>query len=130
MKTINLAYIHLLYNYLFGISDDELEESFNIDNHSDREKFFSEARKDFQKWGPHTQSRVIDAIEYVLSADQVEKYWRQIIPHDLPIYVTSNKKEYLRALFQAVIGRAPNEDLKIEDIQVVDQLDKNWHPSD
>lgn len=130
MKTVNLAYIHLLYNFLFGISDDELGEGFNMENPFDREKFFSEAQKDFQKLGSKTQSKIADAIEYVLSVDEVEKYWRQVMPHDLPIYVTSNKKEYLRTLFRAATGRVPNEDLKNEDVEVVDQLDKDWHPGE
>lgn len=130
MTKVNLSYVRLLYNYLFGITDDELECTFDINNNSDRMLFFSEAKKDFQKFGPKTKLEIINAMEYLLSSKKLDFYWRQVIPHDLPVQVNFDRPQYLRDLFLVVTDRTPNENLNIENIDVETHLCEGWHPSE
>ncbi|MEJ8852791.1 hypothetical protein [Variovorax rhizosphaerae] len=96
----------------------------------DRETFFREAKKDFQKFGKKTQGEIVNAIEYVLSRENLEKYWHQIIPQDLPVFVRNEKKEYVRGLFFCITGRIANENRFTEDAMELDKLPSNWHPSE
>jgi hypothetical protein len=131
MKTINLAYIRRLYDYLFALDDDWTADNFDMNLPADRAMFFTEAKKVFQKSGPKTQARTIEAMEYILSQPDIEKYWRQVIPHDLPasVFSVSDKTKYLHDLFVEVVGREPNINISSEDVTLLYLL-TNWHPSE
>jgi hypothetical protein len=133
MKTVNLAYIDYLYNYLYSLTDEWLEENFNMNRPEDRAMFFEEAKKTFQQSGPKTQARAIEAMEFILSEPDIEKYWDQVIPHDLGVTVftiSTDKRAYLRSLFETVVGRKPREDRDTKDTIILTIHDAGWHPSE
>jgi hypothetical protein len=133
MKTVNLAYIRDLYNYLVGMDEEWLENSFNMNNPSDRAMFFDEAKRTFQAAGPKTQLRTIEAMEFILSEPDIKSYWHRVIPHDFPATVfniKTDKKEYLRNFFRAVAGREPKEDMNTQNVTVLIVHEPNWHPSE
>ena len=133
MKTVNFAYINDLYDYLFGQTDEWLAENFDMDRPADRAMFFEEAKKTFQQSGPKSQARAVEAMEFILSEPSVETHWRRVIPHDFPATVfniSTDKRAYLRGLFEAVVGGKPKEDVETQDTTVLTIHDPKWHPSE
>ncbi|MGY3286844.1 hypothetical protein ACVW05_004473 [Pseudomonas fulva] len=106
MKTVNISYIHYLYYPLISMTDDELS-AFQINENKDRATLFRLMRLTLEKFGPKTKSNISDCLEYIISTCNHEKYWRQLVPHEVPLDEVKNKPEYLDLLYRSLFDRAP-----------------------
>lgn len=88
------------------MTDDELS-AFQINENKDRDTLFRLMRLTLEEFGPKTKSDISDCLEYVISTHSHEKYWRQLVPHEVPLDEVENKPEYLNLLYQSLFDRAP-----------------------
>jgi len=110
-------YISKLNYCLHVMSDDELDD-FYI-NAGCRAKLFDAMRADFRRFGPESRKRVLDAIEFILSSGNIEKYWRAVVPHEVPLDEVEDKPGYLRSLFEKLTGHMPSPRGLGSDVEVV-----------
>lgn len=105
---IFLGYISKMYYYLFSMTDDDLDD-FRINEERCRKKLFEVMKADFDTYGPVTQKRVLEAIEFVLSSGDLKRYWRAVVPHAVPLDEVEDKSGYLRALYHKLAGQEPQQ---------------------
>jgi len=91
-------YISKLYYHLHVMSDDDLDD-FYINDAMCRAKLFEAMKADFGRFGPLTKQRVLEAIEFIFSSGDVQKYWRSVVPHEVPLDEVEDKPGYLRELY-------------------------------
>lgn len=99
-------YISYLNYYLHVMTDDELDD-FYINDGGCRAKLFDAMRADFDRFGSESRKRVLDAIEFILSSGDIEKYWRAVVPQEVPLDEVEDKPGYLRSLYENLTGRMP-----------------------
>ncbi|RUR69377.1 hypothetical protein EJP67_20175 [Variovorax guangxiensis] len=97
-------YISKLNYCLHVMSDDELDD-FYINDGGCRANLLDVMKADFEHFGPESQQRVLDAIEFILSSGNIEKYWRAVVPHEVPLDEVEDKPGYLRSLYEKLTGR-------------------------
>jgi hypothetical protein len=103
---IFLGYISKMYYYLQAMSDDDLDD-FDINDERCRVKLFDAMKADFDTYGPVSKQRVLEALEFILSSGDLERYWRAVVPHAVPLDEVKDKPGYVRALYQKLTGREP-----------------------
>ncbi len=105
-KKIFPRYIRELDFFLLAMSDDDLDE-FYINEESCRARLFDAMKADFDRFGPVSKQRVLEAIEFILSSGQFEKFWGYVVPQSVPLDEVEDKPGYLRALYEKLSGHAP-----------------------
>lgn len=115
---ISPNYISKLNYYLHVMSDDELDD-FYINDLGCRAKLFDAMKADFDRFGPESQQRVLYAIEFILSSGDIEKYWRAVVPHEVPLDEVEDKPGYLRSLYEKLTGHVPSPTGFEFDVEVV-----------
>lgn len=85
------------------MSDDELDD-FYINDGGCRAKLFDAMKAYFDRFGPESKQRVLDAIEFILLSGDIEKYWRAVVPHEVPLDEVEDKPDYLRSLYEKLTG--------------------------
>lgn len=100
-------YISKLNYCLHVMSDDGLDD-FHINDGGCCAKLFDAMKVDFDRFGPESQQRVLDAIDFILSSGNIEKYWRAVVPHEVPLDEVEDKPGYLRSLYEKLTGHAPS----------------------
>ena len=111
-------YLSKLYYILHVMSDEELDD-FYINNSDCRTKLFEAMKAEFDRFGPLSKKRTLDAIEFIISSGDIQKYWRAVVPQEIPLDEVEDKLEYLRALYQKLAGRAPPEESFDRDVELV-----------
>ncbi|KLN57360.1 hypothetical protein [Variovorax paradoxus] len=111
-------YISKLNYYLHVMSDDGLDD-FYINDLGCRAKLFDAMKADFDRFGAESQQRTLDAIEFILSSGDIEKYWRAVVPHEVPLDEVEDKPDYLRSLYEKLAGRAPSPRNFGSDVEIV-----------
>lgn len=111
-------YISKLNYYLHVMSDDELDD-FYINDLGCRAKLFDAMKADFDRFGPESQQRTLDAIEFILSSGDGERYWRAVVPHEVPLDEVEDKPGYLRSLYEKLAARAPSPRNFGSDVEIV-----------
>jgi hypothetical protein len=107
MKQIFLDYIRALYYYLEVMSDDEIAD-FYINEPNCRTKLFDAMKADFDGFGPVSQQRVQEAIEFILSSSgDIKKHWWYVVPHEVSLDEVEDKPGYLRELYEKLTGHEP-----------------------
>ncbi|MWL90443.1 hypothetical protein [Cupriavidus sp. SW-Y-13] len=102
------SYILKMYYYLHVMSDDDLDD-FRINEEVCRERLFDAMKADFDTYGPISKKRIMEAIEYILISNNVERYWRSVVPHDVLLDEVEDKAEYLQALYKKLTGTSPQK---------------------
>ncbi|SEK99644.1 hypothetical protein SAMN05518845_10438 [Variovorax sp. YR750] len=121
MKQIFPDYIRELDYYLGSMSDDDLAD-FYINEADCRTKLFDAMKRDFDRFGPLSKQRVLEAIEFILSSGQIDKLWGYVVPHAVPLDEVEDKSGYLRALYEKLAGREPQPREFGLDVEVVDAI--------
>ena len=116
-KIINFSYISPLYYYLYAMGDDDLD-NFYINSKSDLDRLYKEMKLRFARFGPVSKSMVSDALEYVLASHSWEANWRGLLPQEIPLDEVEDKERFVRDLFFVLIGRKPDPDFDLSDIEV------------
>lgn len=111
-------YISKLNYCLHVMSDDELD-GFYINDGGCRAKLFDAMKADFDRFGPESQQRVLDSIDFILSSGNIEKYWRAVVPHEVPLDEVEDKPGYLRSLYERLTGQMPWPRRFGSDVEVV-----------
>ncbi|MFV0676417.1 hypothetical protein ACLIWX_25175 [Variovorax sp. tm] len=111
-------YISKLNYCLHVMSDDELDD-FYINDAGCRAKLFDAMKADFNRFGPESRKRVLDAIEFILSSGNIEKYWRAVVPKEVPLDQVEDKPGCLRSLYESLTGRMPSPRGLESDVEVV-----------
>jgi len=111
-------YISKLNYYLHVMSDDELDD-FYINDLECRAKLFDAMKTEFDRFGPESQQRTLDAIGFILSSGDIEKYWRAVVPHEVPLDEVEDKPGYLRSLYEKLTGRTPSPRDFGSDVEIV-----------
>lgn len=99
-------YIRELDYYLGSMNDDDLAD-FYINDADCRAKLFDAMKTDFDRFGPISKQRALNAIEFILSSNEIEKLWGYVVPYAVPLDEVEDKAGYLRALYEKLTGRAP-----------------------
>lgn len=118
---IFLDYIHEMYYYLLSMSDGDLDD-FYINDENCRIRLFDAMKADFNTYGPVSKQRVLEAIEFILSSGDVEKYWRAVVPHAVPLDDVEDKRGYLISLYKHLTGRVPQPRDFGPDVELVDAI--------
>lgn len=121
MKQIFPDYIRELDYYLGSMSDDDLAD-FYINEADCRTKLFDAMKRDFDRFGPLSKQRVLEAIEFILSSGQIDKLWGYVVPHAVPLDEVEDKSGYLCALYEKLAGREPQPRKFGLDVEVVDAI--------
>ncbi|WP_338640976.1 hypothetical protein [Burkholderia pyrrocinia] len=116
-KIINFGYISPLYYCLYAMRDDDLD-NFYINKKSDLDRLYKEMRLRFSRFGPVSQSMVSDVLEYVLVSHSWEANWRGLLPQEIPLDEVEDKEGFVHDLFLVLIGREPDPDFDLSDIEV------------
>ncbi|MEJ8852792.1 hypothetical protein [Variovorax rhizosphaerae] len=101
--------------------DDELDD-FYINDERCRAKLFDAMKTDFDTYGPLSKQRVREAIEFVMSSGAIERYWRAVVPHAVPLDEIEDKPGFLRALYEKLTGQAPPPRDFGPDVELVDAI--------
>ncbi|WP_124586082.1 hypothetical protein [Burkholderia contaminans] len=116
-KIINFNYIGPLYYCLYTMGDDELGD-FYINEKSYLERLRKEMHAEFEKFGPISQARVLDVLEYVLSTHSWVENWRGLFPQEIPLDEVEDKRGFVHDLFVTLTGREPNFNFDLTDVEV------------
>lgn len=111
-------YLSKLYYILHVMSDEELD-NFYINDIDCRTKLFAAMKAEFDRFGPISKKRTLEAIEFILFSDDIQKYWRAVVPQEIPLDEVDDKVAYLRTLYQQLAGRAPLEESFDPDVELV-----------
>ncbi|MDQ0016302.1 hypothetical protein J2W23_004704 [Variovorax boronicumulans] len=103
------------------MSDDDIDD-FHINDEGCRAKLFDAMKTDFETYGPMSKKRVLEAIEFILSSRDLERYWRAVVPHALPLDEIVDKPGYLRALYQKLAEHEPPQKEYGADVQLISDL--------
>lgn len=106
MKIANINYIHHLYYPLISMTDEEISK-FEINNRKDRYRLFRLMSALLKTFGPIAAENISDCLEYVIFTRSYENYWRDLIPHEIPLDDVDDKEEYINELFFALFQRPP-----------------------
>lgn len=120
-KAIDFHYLRPLYGCLFIMTDDELD-NFYINSDDGRAWLLRQMKTRFGLYGAESRARVVDALEYVLASGSWLAHWRGIVPHAIPLDDVTDKEKYVRDLFQALAGRAPDPTFDVRAIELVDDI--------
>lgn len=113
-----------MYYYLHVMSDDALDD-FYINDPICRAKLFDEMKSDFDTYGPISKQRVLDAIQFILSSVDIEKFWRYVVPQEVPLDEVEDKFDYLRTLYRRLTENyMPLKDID-SDVELVAVSEKN-----
>lgn len=104
--SINFGYIRGLYDFLFGKTDEELEE-FDINSRENQIALFNQMAASFPKFGPIAKKNIVDGINYLLSGPIDDELWRHAIPHDLPLNRVQDRVKYLEEILFSITQAAP-----------------------
>ncbi|HEV2609230.1 MAG TPA: hypothetical protein VGU61_03090 [Noviherbaspirillum sp.] len=121
MIEINFNYIHQLHHFLLSRTDDELDFFF-INEKASRNHIYQEMRNEFQKFGPVSKKKTLDALEYIWATKNISKYWRYILPQEIPLDEVENKQQFLHDLFVTLAGREPDSAFDICNSKIVDAV--------
>lgn len=106
MNSINLNYIRGLYDFLFGKSDEELEE-LDINLPKNQRILFEEMAKSFNRFGPTSKKNILDGLNLIFHNSRNEELWRNAIPHDLPLNRVMDRQGYLEGVIFALTKNPP-----------------------
>jgi hypothetical protein len=104
--SINFGYLRGLYDFLFGKTDEELEE-FDLNSNENRRALFNQMAASFSKFGPIARKNIVDGINYLLSGSIDDELWRHAIPHDLPLNRVEDRVRYLEEVLFSVAQTTP-----------------------
>lgn len=124
MKKIFLDYIRAMYYYLEIMSDDEIDD-FYINNEACRSKLFEAMKADFDRFGPVSKQRVLDAVEFILSSDDIEGHWWYVVPQEVPLDEVEDKHDFLCALYHKLAGHEPSRKRFGSDVELVDAVESH-----
>ena len=120
-KLINFNYLRPLYYFLLSITDDELDD-FYLNTDEGMKRVYEEAKAEFDRFGPVSQGRVIDALEYVLASNTWLENWKKIIPQEIPLDDVDDKRKYVHDLFVTLAGREPSPKFDTRDVDITDAV--------
>ena len=120
-KLINFNYLRPLYYFLLSMTDDELDD-FCLNTDEGMKRVYGEAKAEFLRFGPVSQTRVIDTLEYVLTSNTWLENWKKIIPQEVPLDDVDDKRKYVHDLFVSLAGREPNPDFDIDNVEITDAV--------
>jgi len=80
---------------------------------------------DFDRLGPLSKQRVLEAIEFILSSGQIDKLWGYVVPHAVPLDEVEDKSGYLRTLYEKLAGREPQPRNFGVEVELVDAIGPN-----
>ncbi|EMN5132406.1 MULTISPECIES: hypothetical protein [Burkholderia] len=120
-KLINFNYLRPLYYFLLSMTDDELDD-FYINTEEGARRIYEEAKAEFSRFGPVSQERVIDVLEYVLASNSWLENWKEIIPQEVPLDDVDDKMKYVHDLFVSLAGREPSLEFDVSDVEVTDAV--------
>ncbi|MBT2333029.1 hypothetical protein [Variovorax sp. Varisp36] len=103
------------------MSDDDLAD-FYINDADCRTKLFDAMKVDFDRFGPLSKQRVLEAIEFILSSGQIDKFWGYVVPQAVPLDEVEDKPGYLRALYEKLVGHEPLQRDFGSDVELVDAI--------
>lgn len=110
-----------MYYYLEAMTDDEIAD-FEINNKEHRKQLYCELKKEFDGFGELTRASIIEALEYICQEGDLEKYWRCVIPHAVPLDDVLDKLGYMQGLFVRLAEREPAASGKVSaEVKVCDQ---------
>jgi hypothetical protein len=126
MKIVDFSYLHGLYYYLLSMTDSDLDD-FSINDAHDRIRLYNFMRLEYEKYGPKSKRKVLNTIEFSLQNENYNKsnIWRNIIPHELPIYDIDDRKGYLMDLYKILSGEIYNFENSIDNYKVFEDLGLN-----
>lgn len=118
-KLINFNYLRTLYYFLLSMTDDELDD-FYLNTDEGMKRVYEEVKAEFDRFGPVSQGRVIDALEYVLASNTWLENWKRIIPQEIPLDDVDDKRKYVHDLFVTLAGREPSPKFDTRDVDITD----------
>jgi len=121
MKHIFPDYIRELDYCLGSLSDGDLAD-FYINDSDCRARLFDAMKLDFDRFGPLSKQRVLEAIEFILSSGQIDKLWGYVVPHAVPLDEVEDKLGYLRTLYEKLAGRERQPRNFGPDVELVDAI--------
>lgn len=121
MKHIFPDYIRELDYCLGSLSDDDLAD-FYINDSDCCARLFDAMKLDFDRFGPLSKERVLEAIEFILASGQIDKLWGYVVPHAVPLDEVEDKSGYLRELYEKLAGREPQPRNFGSDVELVDAI--------
>jgi hypothetical protein len=118
-KQIFPRYIHKMYYYLLAMSDEDLDQ-FDINDEQCRAKLFDAMKEAFDRFGPESKRKTLEAIEFILSSGHIEDLWGWVLTaHAIPPDEIEDKPGYLRALYEKLTGHEPTPRHFGPDVEVV-----------
>ena len=120
-KPINFNYLRPLYYFLLSMTDDELDD-FYLNTDEGMKRVYGEAKAEFLRFGPVSQTRVIDTLEYVLASNTWLENWKKIIPQEVPLDDVDDKRKYVHDLFVSLADREPSPDFDIDNVEITDAV--------
>ncbi|UEP23555.1 hypothetical protein LL999_25325 [Burkholderia ambifaria] len=93
-------------------------DDFFINRGADVERLYREMKFEFDKFGPISQSRVVDALEYILISRSWLENWRAVLPPDIPLDEVEDKEGFVHNLFIALAGREPRLDFDSRCVEI------------
>lgn len=106
MKQIFPRYIHKMCYYLLAMSDDDLDQ-FDINDAVCQAKLFDAMKTDFERFGPSSKQRTLEAMEYILSSGQIDRLWGWVVPQAVLLDEVEDKIGYLQALYKKLTSQEP-----------------------
>lgn len=120
----------LMYYYLESMTDDEISD-FEINNSVHRERLYDELKREFDGFGSLTRASIIEALEFICLEGNLERYWRCVIPHSVPLDEVADKQGYLLGLFVKLAEREPQASSEsLVEVKVSDQYGPNLNVKD
>jgi len=114
-------YIRELDYFLLAMSDDDLDD-FHINEENCRSRLFDAMKADFDRFGPLSKQRVLEAIGFILSSGKFEQFWGYVVPQSVSFDEVEDKPAYLRALYERLSGQVPPRYDFGSDVEVVSAI--------
>lgn len=121
VKKIFPYYICEMHYYLLSMSDNELDD-FYINDVNCRDELFDAMKAQFDSFGPITQKRIRDAIEFILSFENLKEFWGYVVPGAVPLDEIEDKRGYLRDLYKRLTGTEPSLSEKMDPVELVEVI--------
>ena len=122
-QSININYIRGLYDFLFGKTDEELE-NYDLNVESSRIEFFQKVKKTFANFGPVARENIENGLIFISKNPITKESWRSVIPHDLPLPEIQDKNLYLLELISCLDIKNFGFD-SLESVSVSDEMGPN-----
>ena len=122
-QSININYIRGLYDFLFGKTDEELE-NYDLNVESSRIEFFQKVKKTFANFGPVARENIENGLIFISKNPITKESWRSVIPHDLPLPEIQEKNLYLLELISCLDIQSSGFD-SLESVNLVDEIGSN-----